>query len=127
MRNSQTVEDYLEYLFSVGKDDITKLNEEDLNDLTSRAIKETDTKYLPYLERNDHSREIITMLSVWMDSEDENMGYEILSKLRNLATKAFYYDIENQMVQYAKNQEILQKESEEHFEHLNNQYNLQRI
>lgn len=103
--NKPTVDMFLGHLAEIDHLDIDKLDDEDLATMTVRLLAETPTKYLPKVEDYDPSREIATMMSGWIESEDEYLGYQILSKMRDLTIKAMTPIIEDRINDYARREE----------------------
>lgn len=111
MFKSSEFQSYLGHLFELGKTHTNQIEEESLIDLTAKLIRETPTKYLPILENYDRSRDVICMLSKWMETEDEEVGYEILCKLRDCAISAFESTIDDKLADYAQREEAAQREA----------------
>ena len=109
--NKPTVCGYLGHLAEINRLDIDKLDEEDMATMTVRLLAETPTKYLPKVEDYDPSREIATMMSGWIESEDEYLGYQILSKMRDLTIKAMTPVIEDTINDYAKREEAAMEQA----------------
>ena len=111
---ANSLQSYLGHLWEINRTDFNRLSAEDLESMTALLIKETPTKYLPFIEEKDHGREVLFMLREWIETEDEGLGYDILSKMKNLVVDAMSYKIEEEMLDYEKREEIARKETRDH-------------
>lgn len=92
---------YLSHLWEIGRTTIDDLQEEDLCHLTSAIINEMATKHIPSFESLDSNREIVLMMSEWMQSECDLLGKQILNKIKELIIASMTNKINNQMQYYA--------------------------
>ena len=106
-----TVDKMIAECYEEGLTNTNKVGEYVLQDITALMIQETPTKYLPFIENYDKNRDLMMMLSKWMETEDEEIGYNILDKLRNLAITAYEPKIEELLQEYSSREEKAQQES----------------
>lgn len=109
-----TIECYLSHLWEINRKEMHDLSEEDCQTLACLLIKQTPTKMLPLFENYDRSREVILMMSEWMDSEDDYLGHQILCKMRELIVTAMEPQIEDRMEDYARREAVAVRETREH-------------
>ncbi len=101
----------ISFLAEEGYKSTLEIPESTLQDITVNLIRETPTKLLPFLEDHDKTRDILTMLAGWMETEDEEIGRDILDKLRNCAVTAFEPDIDEAIKNYNQREELAQIEA----------------
>lgn len=98
------IEAYLSHLWELGRNTMRRLEELDYAELTSRIIKTTPTKMLPYFEAHDREREIMILMGEWINTENADLGNEILAKMREYMITALTPQIEDRMAEYGKRQ-----------------------
>ncbi len=123
----RSVETYLSYLFDSRRTELRQLSEEDLITLTSKILKETHTKNLPAVEIHDKERDMCIMMAEWMETEDDRLGYQILSKMRDLTVKATECLIAEKLAEYISEQQIAIKETDDHINAESKAFDKQRI
>lgn len=98
------IETYLSHLWELGRNEMHRLDEQDYAQLTSRIIKATPTKLLPHFEAYDKEREIMLLMGEWMETENTDLGNEILAKMREYMITALTPQIEDRMADYGQRQ-----------------------
>lgn len=111
MRSS--FEAYLSHLWEIGRDSISRLKYEDYEQLTVLLLRKTPRKLLPFFEHYDRSRDVICMMSKWIETEDEELGQDILQEMKKLIVTAMTPQIEDEMDDYARREEIAIRETRE--------------
>ena len=77
--------------------------------MSSRIIKEMPTKHLPPFEPFDNSKEIMLMMSEWMQSECDFLGLQILRKMRDFIIQAMMPEIKDKLDDLARQEDIDQR------------------
>lgn len=121
------VQRYLGNMFDLGRDTVSRMDQEDYVELTVNLIREMPIKYLPKLADYDHDREIMSLLANWIETEDENDGHKLLYKMREVALKAFAPAVEDEVRHYAFREAKAKQTAKKDAEHLIYQDNKQRI
>lgn len=100
MINANCYKSYMKFMNEHDRTSYDQLDTFDKEELTSYKIKETPIESMPKLEEFDPNRNIMILLSRWIEDNDEITGIEILEHLRECAIKAFKPVIEKDMKEY---------------------------
>ncbi len=104
---------YLSHLWELGQTDISQLTDYDMASMTSALIAEQPLSLLPPIEQKDRARQLLVLIGKWIDTEDEDLGRDILDLLRNLVIKSMEPTIEKVMMDYAKREKMAQEQAKE--------------
>lgn len=121
------VEVYLSNLWEIDRNTMDSLKEEDYEALTHRLLRQTPTKMLPKFEDYDKTRDVMCMMSAWMEEENEELGLEILNTMKRLIITAMTPQIEDRMSDYARREAIAIRETHENERLEGIAYDRQRI
>ena len=116
----------VENLCDNGFTNFNELESQTAKELVALKIMETSTSDLPS-RIFDINHDLIFMVAKWIDTNDHDLRDDIMEKLENLVTKAFYYQIEKEFDQWNKNNEFELSIARKDLKQLNYAYNRQRI
>lgn len=106
------VQTYLGHLWELDKRYLKDLSEDQQQDLAQLLIRELPYNKIPSPLEIDVRNEIMVMFNEWMTSEDDYLGYNVLSKMRDLTVKVMKPYMEDVIDEYRSNQERAVRQTE---------------